>query len=151
MFSYLILCRNASLNYHLASYNSKLIFCRNRRRFCRRTCFVRSKGIGCSILTLNPLRYTSTDGTRNTGFHLNKGDTFLANAQLVNYNKEAKQVYITYDLEWVSGTIGKDVKGTLISVTQCGSPIRLSASGPTNTTSGKFYIMENGKILGARG
>jgi len=95
--------------------------------------------------------YTSTDGTRNSGFHLNKGDTFLANAQLVNYNKEPKKVYVYYDMEWVPGIVGQDLKGTLISVTQCGNPtIKLSSSGPTNTTSGKFYFMEDGNILGAR-
>jgi hypothetical protein len=95
--------------------------------------------------------YTTEDGTRNTGYHIGKGDTFTANAQLVNYNKEPKQVYLTYDLEWVPGLVGEDVKGMLISVTQCGSQIKLSKSGPTNTTSGKFYFMEDGKILGARG
>src|ERR1700760_612356 len=52
--------------------------------------------------------YTSTDGTRNSGFHLNKGDVFLANAQLVNYNKEPKKVYVYYDMEWVPGIVGQD-------------------------------------------
>jgi hypothetical protein len=29
--------------------------------------------------------------------------------------------------------------------------IRMSQAGSTNTTSGKFYIMEDGRILGGRG
>lgn len=95
--------------------------------------------------------YTSTDGTRESGFHINRGDSFFVNAQLVNYNKAPKQVYITYDLEWIPGTQGQDMKNSLISISQCGPQIKLSASGPTNTTSGKFYLMEDGKIVGARG
>jgi len=95
--------------------------------------------------------YTSEDGTRNSGYHIGKGDSFLANMQVVNYNKEPKKILLYYDMEWVPGQQGEDIKGTLISVTQCGNPvIKLSASGPTNTTSGKFYFMEDGRILGAR-
>jgi len=96
--------------------------------------------------------YTSPDGTRNSGYHLNKGDKFLANFQLVNYNKRDESVYVFYDTEFLPGHPGIDTKGAVVSVTQCGSPvIKLSQSGPTNTTSGKFYVMEDGEILRARG
>jgi hypothetical protein len=95
--------------------------------------------------------YTIEDGSRNTGYHIGKGDTFTANTQLVTYNKGPKQVYLIYDLEWVSRTVGDDVKEMLILVTQCRSQIKLFKTDPTNTTSGKFYFVEDGKLLGARG
>jgi hypothetical protein len=96
--------------------------------------------------------YTSDDGTRNTGYHIGAQDTFIGWAEIVNYNKEPKQIYVFYDLEWVPGIQGEDVKTATLTAT-CGSLpiIKLSTSGPTNTTSGKFYFMEDGRILGARG
>jgi len=96
--------------------------------------------------------YTSDDGTRNTGYHVGAQDTFTGWAQLVNYNKEPKKVYVFYDLEWVPGLQGEDVKTATLTATCGGSPaIKLSTTGPTNTTSGKFYFMEDGKVLGTRG
>jgi len=96
--------------------------------------------------------YTSEDGTRNTGYHVGASDSFTGWAQLVNYNTDAKQVYVYYDLEWVPGIVGADVKTATFTATCGNSPaIRLSATGPTNTTSGKFTFMEDGNILRARG
>jgi len=96
--------------------------------------------------------YTTADGKANTGFHMEKADKFLANVQLVNYNKESKKVYITYDLEFVPGKVGMNTQGLLISVTQCrGGQIKLSQTAPTNTTSGKFTVMHDGQIISARG
>jgi hypothetical protein len=69
----------------------------------------------------------------------------------VNYNTEPKDIYITYDLEWLPGIQGDDVKTVLLSVTSCSTSIKLSESGPTNTTSGKFYFLEDGKVFRARG
>jgi hypothetical protein len=96
--------------------------------------------------------YTSPDGTRNTGYHVGASDSFTGWAQLVNYNKDSKQVYVYYDLEWVPGITGADVKTATVTATCGTSPaIRLSTTGPTNTTSGKFQFMEDGNILRARG
>jgi hypothetical protein len=96
--------------------------------------------------------YTSEDGTRNSGYHVDAQDSFRGWAQLVNYNKEAKQVYVFYDLEWVPGIVGDDIKTATFTAT-CGNSavIKLSKTAPTNTTSGNFHFMEDGKILGARG
>jgi len=96
--------------------------------------------------------YTSEDGTRNSGYHVGAQDTFTGWAQLVNYNKEAKKIYVFYDLEWIPGIVGDDVKTATFTATCGGSPmIKLSTTGPTNTTSGKFHFLEDGNILGARG
>jgi hypothetical protein len=96
--------------------------------------------------------YTSEDGTRNTGYHIGAKDSFTGWAEIVNYNKSPKQIYVYYDLEWVPGIVGDDVKMVTLTATCGGSPaVRLSKNGPTNTTSGNFYFMEDGTVIGARG
>jgi hypothetical protein len=96
--------------------------------------------------------YTSEDGTRDTGYHVGASDTFTGWAQLVNYNKDDKQIFVYYDLEWVPGITGGDVKTATFTSTCGGSPlINLSGTRATNTTSGKFYFMEDGKVLGGKG
>lgn len=95
--------------------------------------------------------YTSNDGTRDSGYHVGEKDVFTIWAQLVNYNKDPAKVYIFYDTEWIPGTVGDNVKGVTVSATCGAGGIKMSPSGPTNTTSGKFYIMEDGRILGSRG
>lgn len=98
-----------------------------------------------------PVYYTREDGSSDSGYWVAKGDTFLADVQLVNYNKEAKKIFITYDLEFSPGEHGVNAKGMLISVDMCrGVRIKTSATGPSNTTSGTFKILESGKIIGAR-
>jgi len=75
-----------------------------------------------------------------------------AGPRLSTTTRNLKKIYVFYDLEWVPGIVGEDVKTVTLTATCGGSPaIRLSQSGPTNTTSGKFYFMEDGKVLGARG
>jgi hypothetical protein len=100
-----------------------------------------------------PYIYTTRDGRLNSGYHMSKADKFMANVQLVNYNKVAKKVYVTYDLEWIPGTVGSDTKSTLLSVTMCPNArnIRLSDAGPVSTSSGAFTFLESGTILTARG
>ncbi|KAF2400595.1 hypothetical protein EJ06DRAFT_397833 [Trichodelitschia bisporula] len=99
-----------------------------------------------------PVLYTSRDGKANAGYHVGQGDAFMAMVELVNYNKEAKQVYITYDLEWTPRGQEVNSKGMLISISQCkGKAIKTSNAGPTNTTSGKWTVREDGNILAARG
>jgi hypothetical protein len=96
--------------------------------------------------------YTSEDGTRNSGYHVGAQDSFQGWAQLVNYNKVDKQIYVYYDVEWIPGIHGDDVKTATFTATCGTSPIiSLSNSGPTNTTSGKFTFMESGQLLGGRG
>jgi hypothetical protein len=99
-----------------------------------------------------PYLYVTSDGKSNTGYWIDQNDKFVANVQLVNYNSQPKKVYITYDLEWVPGKVGQNTKGVLISISQCsGRSIKLSQTGPTNSTSGKFTFTESGNIISARG
>jgi len=100
----------------------------------------------------HPVMYTQRDGKSDAGYWVQKSDSFVATAELVNYNKEPQKVYLTYDLEWAPGKVGVNTKGMLISISQCmGKNIRTSTTGPTNSTSGKFTVLEDGKILAARG
>jgi hypothetical protein len=45
----------------------------------------------------------------------------------------------------------QDTKVIVVSATCGGGMIKMSTAGSTNTTSGKFYIMEDGRIMGGRG
>jgi hypothetical protein len=100
----------------------------------------------------HPILYTTSDGSLDAGYHVKKGENFEANVVLVNYNKEPKNVLITYDLEWSPGLVGANTKGMLIAVNQClGTRIKTSNTGPTMTKSGEFTFLEGGKLFAARG
>jgi hypothetical protein len=100
----------------------------------------------------HPVLYTTSDGSLDAGYHVKKGENFEANVVLVNYNKEPKNVLITYDLEWSPGLVGANTKGMLIAVNQCmGTRIKTSNAGPTTTKSGEFTFLEGGKLFAARG
>jgi hypothetical protein len=96
--------------------------------------------------------YTTEDGQHQGGFHIGAADAFMLQIDLVNYQKAATKVYVTMNLEYLNGIVGPDTRETLLSVTGCGVPsIKISDSGPTNTTSAKYTILEDGEILGAKG
>jgi len=93
-------------------------------------------------------------GGTDSILRISKGQDFGIWADLVNLNKEKKSVYLTYDLEYLPGHVGSDSQGTLISVTGCGRvqrTIKLSKSGPTNTTSGKFRFFRDGYLVNGKG
>ncbi|KAF2430903.1 hypothetical protein EJ08DRAFT_202464 [Tothia fuscella] len=95
--------------------------------------------------------YIDAKGTLPTGYHIKSTDTFNYWAQIVNYNKAPADVYVTFDIEWLPGIVGEDTKVIVVSATCGGGFIKMSQTGPANTTSGKFYLMEDGHIMGARG
>ncbi|KAE9988425.1 hypothetical protein EG328_011185 [Venturia inaequalis] len=100
----------------------------------------------------HPVLYTSEDGTVDAGYHIKPGERFEANVVLVNYNKEPRNVLVTYDLEWSPGLVGANTKGMLIAVNQClGTRIKTSTTGPATTKSGDFTFLEGGKLFGERG
>jgi len=96
--------------------------------------------------------YTTRDGAHEGGFHVGPSDTFMMQIDLVSYKKEASKVYVTMEMEYLPGIVGPDTRESLLSVTGCGVPsIKISESGPTNTTSSKYTFLEDGQILGAKG
>jgi hypothetical protein len=67
---------------------------------------------------------------------------------LVNYKKDAQKIFLTYDLETIDGISGTNSQGALLSVTGCGGRnLKTAATGPTNTTSNKFYFYRDGAIV----
>jgi len=96
--------------------------------------------------------YTTRDGSHQGGFHVGPTDSFSLQIDLVSYQKAASQVYVAMDLEYLPGIVGPDTRESLLSVTGCGVPsIKISQTGPTNTTSAKYVFSEDGAILGAKG
>jgi hypothetical protein len=92
--------------------------------------------------------YTTTDGKFDSGFYIGANDKFLINSDLVNYNAEAKQVYLTIDFEYVPGKAGLDAFPNLLSVVGCKfSEPKISTAGPAETMSRKFPILVDGSIL----
>jgi len=114
---------------------------------------VGSKFIGSGEDNNNvPVWYTARDGSHASGFHIGSADSFMMNIDLVSYAPASKQIYLTMDLEYLPGVVGSDARETLLSVTGCGvSSIKISTTGPTNTTSSKYTFVEDGTILAAKG
>jgi hypothetical protein len=66
------------------------------------------------------VKFTSTDGSANTGYYIGKDNHFLNQVDLVNYNEASQKIYITFDIEYVPGNVGmRDAAATLMSVTGC--------------------------------
>lgn len=115
--------------------------------------FLGSKFIGSGEDNNNvPVWYTSQDGSLAGGFHIGRSDRFTMNADLVSMNSESSQVYITMELEYLTGQVGSDARETLLNIGSCGGGrLRTSTSGPTNTTSGQYTFKEDGKIILGKG
>jgi hypothetical protein len=94
------------------------------------------------------IMFTSRDGTYDSGFKIGMADRFIIQSDMVNYNDDTKQVYITIDFEYVDGHVGEDVAPNLLSVTGCKllEP-KISASGPAETESQVFPILVDGTII----
>jgi hypothetical protein len=109
--------------------------------------------------------FTSADGKYESGFYLGADDKIMNQVDLVNYNKDARKVFVNYEIEYVEGKVGVDAAATLMSVTGCrnmgeqhsehgGGPppqsaIKLNQTGIAVTESPKFAILDNGKIVSA--
>jgi len=98
--------------------------------------------------------FTSQDGSYPAGFQLGAKDRFILLGDYVNYNNVSKDVYVTMDLEYVDGWVGKDAVSALLSVTSCQSEdVKMGAagSGPAETISNSFEIFVDGYIVTAKG
>jgi len=61
--------------------------------------------------------WTTPDGKFDSGFYLAKDDKLLLQAELVNYRKEAQQLWLQADVEWVPGKVGRSAYTTIGSAT----------------------------------
>jgi len=98
-----------------------------------------------------PFMYTTKDGQFQSGFYLGPKDELSAQVALVNYNKVQKQVLLAYDLEYIPGSEGIDVRTSLVSAGLCGAggTIKTSKTGATNTTSGDMTFKNPGYLISA--
>jgi hypothetical protein len=69
-------------------------------------------GLGTSIY------FTSNDGSYNSGFFIGANDKIMNQIDLVNYNDGSKNIYITFDVEYVDGHAGSDAAATLMVSTE---------------------------------
>jgi hypothetical protein len=97
-----------------------------------------------------PFLYAPRDASLESGFWISPTDRFSAQLVLVNYNNAPKTVYVNYDLEYMTGHVGKRVKSSLISASGIGSP-KTSRTGAVNTTSSAMPFTESGHIILAKG
>jgi len=96
--------------------------------------------------------FTSRDGTFDSGFHLGESNTFLLQTDFVNYNKETKKVYVTFDIEYVDGITGVEASTNLLSVVGCGAgEPKVNLTGPAVTESKRFPILADGTIIALKG
>jgi hypothetical protein len=101
--------------------------------------------------------FTAKDGKSQSGYYFGPELGLMKQMDLVNLNKESKNVYAQYDLEYLDGRIGSDAAATLMSVTGCtriGAPtgnlgIKLDPKGVAITESPKFAVTKDAKIVAA--
>jgi hypothetical protein len=56
-----------------------------------------------------------------------------------------------FEKSMLTKTYRQNTKTIVVSATCGAGMIKMSNAGSTNTTSGKFFMMEDGRIMGARG
>jgi hypothetical protein len=59
-----------------------------------------------------PLIYGTKDASIEGGYWMSKPDSVGVWADLVNLDKEPKQLYLVYDLEYLPGHVGTDAQGS---------------------------------------
>jgi hypothetical protein len=101
--------------------------------------------------------FTSKDGTYMAGFRVGPNDNFMHQIDLVNYKPETRNVYMSYEIEYVDGHVGMESSAGLLSVTGCQDPqasndtprktINLSKTGAALTESPEFTMLADGKII----
>jgi hypothetical protein len=60
--------------------------------------------------------YTTPDGKFPSGFYI-KDDTFIMQAEIVNYKSVPQKIFIDMDIEYVPGRVGSDATQAFISAT----------------------------------
>jgi hypothetical protein len=95
--------------------------------------------------------YTTPDGKEDSGYYIAKnGGKIWIQSEVVTYKKTAEQVYMTLDLEYLPGKVGRDALFTLLLVTGCANVGYHSNEPQNNLTSGEFPIQADGKLINVR-
>jgi len=95
--------------------------------------------------------FTVVNGTMESGYLMNSG-SLVIQYDMVNYAQTTKKIFINLEYEYVDNQKGKDATHTLKSVT-CQGLIgpRVTAAGPSVTTSSPMTISQDATIVWARG
>lgn len=95
--------------------------------------------------------WTSADGKSLSGFHVGKDDEINVNVEIVNYNKEKRDFYLTYEVEYHEGLVGQNAQEQLIDILACEKTklVAISPQGAVNTTSEKYMVYKSGNIIDA--
>jgi hypothetical protein len=104
--------------------------------------------------------YTSSDRKYTNGYLIGPEQYMLAQADLINYNKEAKMLYFGFEFEYIDGHLGSDSVVSAFSVLGCNESGQLQATnssgfqldehGISYTDSPKFTVLHDSTIFGAR-
>jgi len=96
--------------------------------------------------------YTRKDGSHLGGFHINAGDRFGMEADIVSLNVAKSEIYITMDMEYLPGIVGGDTRETLLDVSWCGGErVKAPANGQGRAKSASWKFLEPGTITIAKG
>jgi hypothetical protein len=102
----------------------------------------------------SPTIYASPKGPLNSGFLTGYDDTFLLEAEIVNYNKENTTIYMQMEVEYLPEIPADylDASALVFSATGCASPgYKPPGNNPKyNFTSEDFVMDRNGYILNMR-
>jgi hypothetical protein len=95
--------------------------------------------------------YTTPDGKEDSGYYIGpSGNKIWIQSEVVTYRTTPQQVYMTLDLEWMPGKVGRDSLFTLLLVTGCTGIGYFSKEPQNNMTSGEFPIQSDGKLINVR-
>jgi hypothetical protein len=96
--------------------------------------------------------YTSEDSKTDSGYYISNHTTMAVQAEVVNYKPTPQQIYLTMDIEYLPGKVGRDAMSTLLTVTGCGAlPGWYSDKPQMNMTSGEYPLLQDGTIINTRG
>jgi hypothetical protein len=97
-----------------------------------------------------PLYFSTLDSKFPSGVQLESNNTISLQIELVNYNPEARQVYIAIDVEYLPGIQRRDVQSVLVNVS-CWKRMPVDKSNEYKLKSQELVIREEGTLLNARG
>src|SRR6201992_2676891 len=62
------------------------------------------------------LTWTTKDGKFPSGYHIGKNDEMVFNVEVVNYNKEKRDFYLTIEFEYLPGIVGGNTQTQLVAI-----------------------------------
>lgn len=114
--------------------------------------------IGGSASDGAPSLFTTPDGTFNSGYFLRDRSKTIMSAELVNYGKEAKDVYMVAETDYLSGDTPDmmDTAVGIMTINQCDStpnPFLKAPEGQKNwdMKSKDLTITQDGYLVSTRG